>query len=97
MDKFDGLTKFEDVLAEQLKDPEFKAAYDALEPEFMLMRAIMDARIETGMTQKELSVKTGISQADISRLESGNANPSLKTIQRLAEGLGRRVVIQFVE
>lgn len=93
MNKFD---KFDDLLNEQLKDPKFKAEYDALEPEFAIIEAIMKARIETGLTQKQLSERTGISQADISRIERGTANPSLHTLQRLAEGMGRRVQINFI-
>ena len=82
------MTKFNDFLNEQLKDPEFKKEYDALEPEFSIIQAIIDARKNSGMTQKDLAEKTGITQGDISRLENGSANPSLKTLQRLAEGMG---------
>ncbi len=57
---------------------------------------MLDARKKTGMTQKELSEKTGIAQADISRLETGNANPSLKTLQRLAEGMGMTLKLEFI-
>lgn len=89
------MTKFEDFLVEQLQDPELKSEYDALEPEFTLMQAVIDARKSTGMTQKQLAEKTGIAQSDISKLESGNANPSLRTLQRLAAGLGMRVKIEF--
>lgn len=96
MDKFDTLVKFDDFLEEQLQDPDFKAEYDALEPEFAVMKVIMEARVKTGLTQKQLSERTGISQADISRLECGTANPSLKTLQRVATALGRRVQIDFV-
>ena len=96
MDKFDKLKKFDDYLAEQLKDPEFKAGYDALEPEFSLIKALMDARLEKGLTQKELAEMTGISQGDISRIERGTANPSIKTIQRLATALDKKVHILFV-
>ena len=56
---------------------------------------MIDARKSTGLTQKQLSEKTGISQADISKLESGNANPSLRTLQRLATGMGMKVKIEF--
>lgn len=90
------MTSYKDYLNEQLKNPEFKAEYDALEPEFSLMRTIMEARIEKGLTQQKLSELTGISQADISRLEGGTANPSLRTIQRIAEALGKQVRISFV-
>ncbi|MBO4704268.1 MAG: helix-turn-helix transcriptional regulator [Spirochaetaceae bacterium] len=89
------MTKFNDFLAEELKDPEFKAEYDALEPEFAIIQAMIDARKETGLTQKELSEKTGINQADISKLERGNANPSLRTLKRLAAGMGRILKVEF--
>ena len=52
-------------------------------------RAIIDARKNAGLTQKELSVRTGIAQGDISKLENGNANPSIRTLQRLAAAMGR--------
>lgn len=59
------------------------------------MQAMIDARKSAGLTQKQLSKKTGITQADISKLESGNANPSLRTLQRLASGMGMKVKIEF--
>ena len=79
-----------------MKDPEFKKEWDALEPEFTIVQAILDARHKSGLTQKELSEKTGITQADISRLEKGNANPSLRTLRRLAAGMGMNLEIKFV-
>lgn len=91
-----SVTNFNDFLEEQLKDPELKAEYDALEPEFEVMKAIMKARVEKGLTQKELSLMTGISQADISRLENGTANPSIKTLKRIAAALDRKISLQFV-
>ena len=89
------MTNFKDLLAEQLKDPEIKAEYDNLEPEFSIMQAMIDARKNSGLTQKQLSEKTGIAQADISKLESGNANPSLRTLHRIAAGMGMRIKIEF--
>ena len=73
------MTTLDELLEEQLKDPIFKEKYDALEPEFMVMQAMIDARREKGITQKDLSKATGISQADISRLEHGTGNPSIRT------------------
>ena len=84
---------FHETLNEQLKDPAFKKEYDELEPEFAI---IVDARKEMGLTQKQLSELTGITQADISKLENGNANPSIKTLQRLAAAMGKKVKISFV-
>lgn len=89
-------TKFNDFLNEQLKDPEVKKEYDALAPEYAIIQAMIDARQASGLTQKQLADKTGIAQADISKLENGNANPSLKTLQRLAAGMGMQVKIEFV-
>lgn len=89
------MTDFKDFLAEQLKDPEIRTEYDALEPEFSLMQAMIDARKSSGLTQKQLSERTGIAQSDISKLESGNGNPSLRTLERLAKGMGMRVQIEF--
>lgn len=89
------MTNFNDFLKEQLQDPKLKAEYDALEPEFSIMQAMIDARKSSGLTQKQLSEKTGIAQADISKLESGSANPSLRTLQRLAAGMGMRIKIEF--
>ena len=89
------MTKFNDYLNEQMKDSAFKEEWDALEPEFTIMQVIIDARKASGLTQKQLSERTGIAQADISKLESGNANPSLKTLQRLAAGMGMKVKVEF--
>ena len=83
------MTNFNDFLNEQMKDPEFKAEWDALDPEFAVIEAILAARKESGLTQQQLSERTGIAQTDISKLERGNGNPSLRTLQRLAAGQDR--------
>ena len=87
---------FRETLNEQLRDPEFKAEWDALEPERQIMRAIIEGRDERDLTQKQLSEMTGITQADISRFENGTGNPSLRTLKRLAEGLGMSLKVEFV-
>ena len=86
----------EQVLSEKLQDPAFRAEYEALEPEFAIIQAMIDARKASGMTQKELSEATGIAQSDISKLENGSANPSLRTLQRLAAGMGMRHKLEFI-
>lgn len=90
------MTNYKDFLNEQLQNEEFKKEYDALEAEFSIIQAMLDARKASGLTQKDLADRTGIAQADISRLENGNANPSLKTLQRLAEGMGMKLKLEFV-
>ena len=89
-------TNFNDFLKDQLSDPEIKAEYDALEPEFAMIQAMIDARKSTGITQKQLAEITGVAQGDISKLENGSANPSLRTLQRLAAGMGMKLKIEFV-
>lgn len=88
--------RFDDFLKEQMQDQEFRHAYEEMEPEFTVMQAIIDARKEAGMTQKELAERTGIAQGDISRMERGSANPSIRTLQRLAAGMGKVLKIEFV-
>ena len=90
------MSDFRDYLNEQMKNPEFRTEWDALQPELSLVQAMIDARKVSGLTQKQLSERTGIAQADISKLENGNGNPSLRTLQRLAAGMGMKVKIEFV-
>ena len=88
-------TSFRDYLNEQMKNPDFKAEYDALEPEYAIIQAMIDARQAIGLTQKELAERTGISQGDISKLENGSGNPSIRTLQRLAAGMGMKLQLSF--
>lgn len=88
--------KFEDFLADQLKDPKVKKEYDALESKYALIESIIIARKEKNLTQKELSELTGITQADLSKIENGNANPSLNTLLKIAKGLGKKLQVSLV-
>ena len=87
--------KFDDFLQGQLQDPGIRREYEALQAEHAVNQAMIDARQKSGMTQKELAERTGIAQADISKLEHGNANPSIRTLQRLAKGMGMVLKIEF--
>ena len=87
---------FEEMLDELLTDPEFKAEWDALQPERAIAQAIIDARKRNGMTRQKFSEVIGISQGYISKLERGTANPSIRTLQRLAAGMGMKLMIEFV-
>ena len=62
------MSEFQNLLQEELKDPEFKKEWDDMQPEMDVIRAMIDARIEQNLTQKELAKRTGIDQADISKL-----------------------------
>ena len=76
---------------EALKDPKLRAEYDKLQPQFAILRA----RIEKRLTQKELAKKIGTKQSVISRLESGRANPSVAFLKKLAQALNSRLEIKF--
>lgn len=81
------MRKFDDFFDEKMQDPEIKKEYEELTPEFDIIRAMVEARMSCNLTQKELAEKTGINQADISKLENGTRNPSLKLLKRLADGM----------
>ena len=81
---------------EQMKDLAFAKEYEAIQPEMDVIRAIVDARTSQNMTQKELAERTGINQADISKLENGTRNPSVNLLKRLADGMGMALKIEFV-
>lgn len=83
-------------IQEQMKDVEFKAAYNELKPEMEIVRAVIDARSSMHLTQKDLAKVTGIAQSDISKIENGTRNPSLKMLKRLADGMGMELELKFV-
>ncbi len=84
------------VKAEQMENPAFAKEYEAIQPEMDVIRAIVEARTSQNLTQKELAERTGINQADISKLENGTRNPSINLLKRLAEGMGMTLKIEFV-
>ena len=78
-----------------MQDPEYAAEYERLEPVYDIISAITMARAEN-LTQRELAERCGMRQSAFARLESGNANPTLKTLQQVAKGLGKKLRISFV-
>ena len=89
------MSEFREFLDEQLQNPEFRKEWDALEPEFAIVQALIDARKTIGLTQKQLSERTGIAQSDISKLENGDGNPSLRTLKRLAAAMDMNLKLEF--
>ena len=79
---------FDDMLAKQLQNEDFRKEHEAIQPEMDVIRAIVEARTSQNLTQKELAERTGINQADISKLENGTRNPSVNLLKRLADGMG---------
>ncbi len=88
----DHLEKYRE---KQMQDSEFRAKHEATRIEFELTRALIAARVESHMTQKELAERTGIRQSNISRIENGTYSPTVSTLQTLAKGLGKRLRISF--
>ena len=95
MDKYQPVP-FKKILARALKDPEFKREYDALEPEFAIIRSIIRKRLQNGMSQKQLAQKMGTQQSALSRLESGTYNPSLAFLKKVSSALEGKLKISIV-
>ncbi|MDP7216559.1 MAG: helix-turn-helix transcriptional regulator [Rhodospirillales bacterium] len=77
------------------KDPEYLKEFEALEPKFELARELIQARINAGLSQKEVADRMGTSQPTVACLESGH-KPSLKSLERYAEAVGMKVEIHLV-
>jgi ribosome-binding protein aMBF1 (putative translation factor) len=75
--------------------PRYRKAYDALQDEFLIARAMIDARQRAGLTQNELAKRIKTTQSVIARLESGRSLPSGRTLQRYAKATGSRLAIRF--
>lgn len=88
---------FEKFLEKQLQNEEFRKEWESFEPEYAIMKALIETRTSKGLTQKELSIRSGIAQGDISKIEHGNANPSIKTLKRLAAAMGKNLKIEFTD
>ena len=83
-------------LNKKMQDSTFSSEYEALRPEYEAIHAMIAARIENNMTQKQLAEKTGIRQSNISRIENGSSSPTVETLARIAAGMGKRLKIDFV-
>jgi ribosome-binding protein aMBF1 (putative translation factor) len=77
------------------KDPEYRAAYDALEDEFALAAALIKARGDADMTQEQVAAAMGTTQAVVARLEGGRVRPTTRTLERFAKATGTKLRISF--
>ncbi len=85
------MTTWKEHKKELMKNPKFKQANDALEPEYQLARELINARLAKKMTQKEVAEKAGVSRVAIARLESGTSNPTVGSVRRVANTLGKEL------
>ena len=88
--------KWDEYKQKKLQNPEFKQAYEELEVEYAIMNEMLKLRGEAGISQSQLSQKTGITQPDISKLENGKANPSIATLKKVARAFGKRLQVRFI-
>jgi predicted transcriptional regulator len=85
-----------EYIAEQMKSPEFRKAWEDLDPEFQVLKAMIKAREKTGITQAELARRVGTKQSVISRLEGGAfSKATLETIKKMADALDMRLEIRL--
>jgi transcriptional regulator with XRE-family HTH domain len=89
------MARIADLHKKWLHEPKYRRAYEGLEEEFTLASALIDARNRAGLTQQELARKMGTTQPVVARLESGRVRPSMRTLERLAEATGSRLLISF--
>lgn len=85
----------DDIINDQMKDQAFADAWSETEIEDQIKRNLIQARIDAGLTQKELAEKSGIRQSNISRIENGSAVPTLQTLNAIAKGTGKKLKIIF--
>jgi transcriptional regulator with XRE-family HTH domain len=89
------MARIADLHKKWMKEPKYRKAYEALEKEFALASAVIDARNRAGLTQQALARKMGTTQPVVARLESGRTRPSMRTLERLAAATGSRLLISF--
>jgi len=89
------MNDYKEYLSEQLKNADFAAEWERQAPEREYIKAIIAARMELNLTQKQLATMTGIRQSNISRIENGNTSPTVATLQQIASGMGKTLHIEF--
>jgi len=87
--------RVDDLHKNWMKDPKYRREYQALQKEFSLVAALIDARTRAGLTQEQVARRMKTTQAVIARLEGGGSKPSTRTLERYAEATGSRLKISF--
>lgn len=89
------MARISDMHKKWVKEPKYRKAYEALDEEFVLASAVIETRSRAGLTQQQLARRMGTTQPVVARLESGRTRPSMRTLERLAEATGSRLLIRF--
>jgi ribosome-binding protein aMBF1 (putative translation factor) len=87
--------RVDDLHKKWMKDSKYKREYDALEEEFSLVAALIEARTRAGLTQEQVAQRMKTTQAVIARLEGGGSKPSTRTLERYADATGSRLKVSF--
>ena len=88
-------TRVDDLHMEWMKNPKYRREYEALEAEFSLTSALIEARSRAGLTQEQVAQRMKTTQAVVARLEGGGSKPSTRTLERYAQATGNRLRISF--
>ncbi len=89
------MSNVRDLREKWSRNADYRAAYDELEPEFELARALIAARVSAGLTQAQLAKRMKTTQSVVARLEGGRVRPSTRTLGRIAQATGTRLRISF--
>jgi len=87
--------RVDDLHKKWMKNPKYRKEYEALEEEFSLISALIEARTRAGLTQEQVARRMKTTQGVIARLESGGSKPSTRTLERFAQATGSRLKISF--
>lgn len=95
----DDLQSYLDRALKEVKlvESDDKPTFVDYDIEAELCELIANTRTQLGITQKQLAEKSGVSQANISKIENGSYKPSIPILKRIADGLGKRLVIEFAD
>ena len=94
----DVTISFDEYLEETLENDELlREEWEKTEAEYNILRAVLDTRVRLNLTQQELAKRCGIDQSDLSKIERGVLNPSVKILKKIAKGLGKKLKIEFVD
>ncbi len=91
------MNKLQALKEKAFKNPEVKAEYDALEPEFKLISTLLSMREVAGLTQLQVAQRMGTKESNVSRLEKGVGNPTVKTLVRYAKACGCNLNLEFTQ
>ena len=89
------MTQVADLHKRWMAEPAYQEAHAALEAQFALAGELISVRARAGLTQEQLAQRMGTTQSAIARLESGQQMPGIRTLEKLAEATGMRLVVRF--